>query len=198
MRLVSVIAAALFAVLSSTQVMALDATKPGGLLPLQAMVPAPSGAKGLCVTYPWACAAGTSARLGAEQMEIVVAINRSANGSIRAVTDLAQYNVAEKWTLPTARGGDCEDFALYKKAKLIKAGISPDRLLLAAVLDRQGNSHAVLVLHTDTVDLVLDNLKTAVKRWDETGYTFLRMQDPRDPQRWVAVMAGGVFTGLSS
>lgn len=199
MRLVKGIVAAFAVICAATPALAIDATRPGTLLPLRAAVSAPGGAVELCGTYPWACAAGTSkAAFGAAQMEMVVKINRAANMAIRPVTDLVQYRVAEKWAMPTARGGDCEDFALYKKAKLIEAGVSPDRLLLATVLDRKGNSHAVLVLRTDTADLVLDNLRGSVKRWDETGYTFLRMQDPRDPQRWVATMAGGILPGVSS
>lgn len=195
MRFVLLILAAVFGLAQGA--FALDATQGGAELPLRASVAPPSGAKGLCGAYPWACAAGTGApAIGAAQMEQVVAINRSANARIAPVTDQAQYRLAEKWALPTARGGDCEDYALFKKAKLIEAGLSPDRLLLAAVLDRQGRSHAVLVLRAEGADLVLDNMTSAVKRWDRTGYTFLRMQDPRDPQRWVAVMAGGVLPGV--
>lgn len=200
MRLAKAIAATVVMLIgAATSALAVDATRPGSMLPLRATVSAPGGASGLCTTYPWACAQGTStAAFGAAQMEMVIRINRAANARIKPVSDLSQYHVAEKWALPTARGGDCEDYALYKKAKLIEAGVSPDRLLLAAVLDRKGNSHAVLVLHTDSADLVLDNLRGAVKRWDETGYTFLRMQDPRDPRRWVATLAGGILPGASS
>lgn len=200
MRLAKVICAATVAVVcAASSVWAVDASRPGAMLPLRASVSAPSGATGLCGAYPWACASGhKSGPVGAAQMEQVIKINRAANAAIRPVSDLAQYHVAEKWALPTARGGDCEDYALYKKAKLLKAGFSPDRLLLAAVLDRQGKSHAVLVLRTDGADLVLDNLRSSVKRWDETGYTFLRMQDPRDPQHWVATFAGGILPGVNS
>ncbi|WP_159082366.1 transglutaminase-like cysteine peptidase [Paragemmobacter aquarius] len=204
MRLVKAIAAtALAFVCAASSALALDATRSGGgaagLLPLRAVVSAPGGAADLCAKYSWACAAGTSAAsFGADQMEMAVRINRAANARIRPVADLVQYHAAENWAMPTARGGDCEDYALYKKAKLIEAGVSPDRLLLATVLDRKGDSHAVLVLRTDTADLVLDNLRGAVKPWDETGYTFLRMQDPRNPARWVATMAGGMLPGVSS
>lgn len=179
--------------------LAVDATQSGGQLPMRGTVTAPSGAKGLCQQYAWACAPGNgSGPVGSTQMELVVAVNREANTRVRPVTDQAQYHVAEKWALPTARGGDCEDYALYKKARLIDAGVSPDNLLLASVLDRAGNSHAVLVLRAAGVDLVLDNLTGSVKRWDKTGYTFLRMQDPRDPSRWVATMAGGILSGVNS
>lgn len=197
MRTLLMIVATVFGMAQSA--LALDATQPGGQLPVRGTVSAPSGAKGLCQHYAWACAPGNgSGPVGAAQMELVVAINRQANSHIRPVTDEAQYHVAEKWALPTARGGDCEDYALYKKAQLIEAGVSPDNLLLAAVLDRAGTSHAVLVLRAAGVDLVLDNMTGSVKRWDKTGYTFLRMQDPRDPSRWVALMAGGMLPGLNS
>lgn len=58
------------------------------------------------------------------------------------------------------------------------------------MLDGQGPSHAVLVVRTDWGDLVLDNLTNAVRRWDATGYTFVRVQNRRDPRGWVAVDAG--------
>lgn len=200
MRLVKALLAASVAVaLASPAAFAVDMSKPGATMPMRAQVSAPSGARGLCAELPFACAPGTSkAPIGAAEMELVSQINRAANSKIRPVSDLSQYHVAEKWAMPTARGGDCEDYALYKKARLIEAGISPDRLLLAAVLDRQGKSHAVLVLRAGGADLVLDNLRGAIKRWDETGYTFLRVQDPSDPRAWVAVLAGGMLPGVTS
>lgn len=200
MRLVKIaFAAALSVFAASGTALAIDASAPAAALPLRAVVSAPAGAVGICAQYEWACAPGNSdAALGADQMEMVSAINRKANSAIRPITDMAQYHLAEKWSLPTARGGDCEDYALYKKKALIEAGVSPDRLLLASVLDRKGGSHAVLVLRADGADLVLDNLRSTIKRWDQTGYTFLRMQDPRNPQRWVATMVGGMLPGVNS
>ena len=38
-----------------------------------------------------------------------------------------------------------------------------EKMLLAAVLDRQGNSHAVLVLRTDAADLVLEEVRRIAK-----------------------------------
>lgn len=200
MRLVKLaLAAALSLMAVSSAALAIDSSMSGGPLPIKAVVSAPGGAAGLCATYGWACAQGTSAKpLGAAEMEMIAKINRQANARIHPVSDMAQYHVAEKWTLPTARGGDCEDYALYKKKALIEAGISPDRLLLASVLDTHRGSHAVLVLRTDGADLVLDNMRGTIKRWDQTGYTFLRMQDPRNPQRWVATMAGGMLAVAGS
>jgi len=163
-------------------------------LPLKRAAAAPEGATSLCRTYDWACAGATNAApAGADVVKLAAQVNRAANAAIRPITDQKQYAVAERWSLPSQRGGDCEDYALFKKHALIKAGISPDRLLIAAVLDRKRQVHAVLILRSDLGDFVLDNMTNRVLGWDKTGYTFLRMQDPRRPSQWVAtfVQAGG-------
>ncbi|HDR28867.1 transglutaminase-like cysteine peptidase [Rhodovulum sp.] len=155
----------------------------------------PKGAEGLCRRYDWACARGSSARLTADQIRMADKLNRRINASVRPVTDLAQYGREEHWARPTARGGDCEDIALLKKAELIRMDIAPDRLLLAEVLDGQRNNHAVLILRKDDGDYVLDNLTNRMLPWSQTPYTFLRMQDSSAPHRWKAVFAGGIFRG---
>lgn len=128
-------------------------------------------------------------------LQVVHAVNLRANRNIRPISDVAQYRVAERWALPTARGGDCEDYALFKKRELIRAGIPPDQLFVATVLDRKRQSHAVLVLRTGSQDLVLDNLTDRILPWKRTGYTFLRLQDPGQPTGWVSVLAGGLMAG---
>jgi predicted transglutaminase-like cysteine proteinase len=180
---------------AATPALSIDARRPdAGLIPIRAAASAPSGAAHLCATYDWACArTGQRIVIGERALEAIRAINLRANRSIRSISDMQQYRVAERWALPTARGGDCEDYAIYKKAALIKAGFPPDQLLIATVLDRKRQSHAVLVVRTGTQDLVLDNLSNRIVTWDKTGYTFLRLQDPRDPSRWVSVMAGGIM-----
>jgi predicted transglutaminase-like cysteine proteinase len=121
--------------------------------------PAPGGARNLCSSHSWACAtSGNRAPLTRAQLQTVAATNRRINRTVRQITDRAQYGVEDYWALPTARGGDCEDFAMLKKLELMRAGIAPERLLIATVLDRRLVPHAVLVLRTDFGDFVLDNL----------------------------------------
>ena len=50
--------------------------------------------------------------------------------------------------------------------------------------------HAVLVLRSASGDYVLDNLTDAVRPWAETGYTFLKMQDPAHGERWNLILLG--------
>ena len=162
-------------------------------VPMRGEAAPPSGALALCETHDWACAAGGSP-LSQGQTDLAGRISRSVNRRVREISDQAQYGRSEHWALPTARGGDCEDFALLKKRELIARGLPANRLLIASVFDRRRNSHAVLVLRTDRGDLVLDNLTDRIVGWRETGYTFLRIQSPSDPRRWMAVLAGGFMS----
>lgn len=153
---------------------------------------APPGAQRLCSTYSWACARGSSSGAVTQgQMQVVRAVNSQINRSTRAIEDRQQYGEAERWAIPTSRGGDCEDYALAKKRALISKGIDPQRLLIATVLDRSRRPHAVLVVRTDQGDMVLDNVTNSIRNWRDTRYVFLRMQDPNRPSRWVNVIAGG-------
>lgn len=158
-------------------------------------VSSPAGANGLCQRYAWACQRATAAPVpvSGNQLDYAISLNRQINRQVRSISDLAQYGVEEHWALPTARGGDCEDFALLKKKRLIEAGLDPQMLLIATVLDRRRNAHAVLVMRTARGDFVLDNLRDDVLHWSRTGYTYLRMQDPADPRRWTAVIDGGIL-----
>lgn len=159
-------------------------------------VSAPDGFSGVCARYDWACArSGGGAVSGGELLDLANRVNASVNKTTREISDQAQYKQTELWALPTARGGDCEDFALAKKQALIARGVAPERLLIATVLDRKRSPHAVLVLRTESGDYVLDNLTNRILGWRETGYTFLRMQNPKAPGQWSAILAGGVLGG---
>lgn len=167
-----------------------------GLLQARAAATPPAGASNLCATYDWACARSATARVAfpADALKVLQQVNGFANRAIRPLSDVQQYAVAERWALPTRRGGDCEDYALFKKRALIEAGFPPERLLLASVLDRRMQPHAVLVVRMGPQDLVLDNITSRILPWEKTGYTFLRMQNPRSPDRWIALLTGGALS----
>ena len=83
---------------------------------------------------------------------------------------------------------------MLKKLRLIEAGIAPEHLLVATALDLNRSAHAVLILRTSAGDYVLDNLRDRIRPWQQTGYSFLLMQDPKAPARWTAIFAGGIFS----
>ena len=178
----------------------------GGLTPLQAgngngeflvakrSISQPPGSVGLCSKYRWACTTtGKSEFNGNAALRLVNAVNLKVNTQTRQVEDRVQYGRAEFWSLPTSRGGDCEDLVLLKKKLLVEAGVASESLLISTVLDRRLNSHAVLVFRTDQGDLVLDSLTNKIFSWKDTGYTFLKMQNPASLGNWEAVLAGGVI-----
>lgn len=153
---------------------------------------APEGFAGICGSYRWVCARSkTNMVSGPAVLKLADRINRSVNRQTRQISDRAQYRKDEVWALPTARGGDCEDLVLLKKLRLLEAGVPASTLLIATVLDLRGGRHAVLILRTAGGDVVLDSLNNRIKHWVDTNYTFLKVQNPRNPRTWDAVFAGG-------
>lgn len=185
--------------LATTSVAAAAERHHPAFLKAGASVSAPQGAIGLCSRYAWACKGGSGGRAAAPQaLALADQVNREVNRKVRPISDKAQYGRIEHWSLPGSRGGDCEDYALEKKRRLMEMGLSGDQLLLTTVLDRKRQPHAVLVLRTSQGDYVLDNLTNELKTWRQTGYTFLRMQDPARPQQWRALFAGGLFNSATA
>jgi predicted transglutaminase-like cysteine proteinase len=90
------------------------------------------------------------------------AVNGYVNARVRFVDDRIQFGVADRW-LPAsetlARGrGDCEDFALAKRAMLRAAGVADRDLYLVVLKDLSRRAdHAVLVVRAAGRFLVLDN-----------------------------------------
>ena len=65
-------------------------------------------------------------------------INRGVNQEITPETDLEHYGMSEYWTLPTDGRGDCEDYALLKRHKLMQLGWPSSALLMTVVTDESG------------------------------------------------------------
>jgi predicted transglutaminase-like cysteine proteinase len=90
------------------------------------------------------------------------AVNSYVNARVRFVDDRIQFGVADRWMPASetlARGrGDCEDFALAKRAMLRAAGVADKDLYLVVLKDLSRRAdHAVLVVRADGRFLVLDN-----------------------------------------
>lgn len=147
----------------------------------------PSGFKGICKTYDWACStASGSLQDDQSVMQMAIIINARVNAMIEPVTDAVQYGVAERWTLPDTGRGDCEDFALLKKKLLIEAGV-PATSLLMVVARSKLEKHAMLILRLNDGDYVLDNLSPEIIAWRNSAYTFLELQAPSDPAGWESI-----------
>jgi len=99
---------------------------------------------------------------GEDVIAMLEAVNGYVNARVRFVDDRVQFGVADRWmpaseTLTRGRG-DCEDFALAKRAMLRAAGIPDKDLYLVVLKDLTRRAdHAVLVVRASGRFLVLDN-----------------------------------------
>ena len=139
-----------------------------------------------CVANGAECEARPRKQEGAAfSLNDLSAVNQWVNDAIaprRKPTDPLSAN----WTISPA-SGDCNDYAVTKRSRLIAAGWPSDLLRLAVVITPTGQGHLVLVVRTGEGDVVLDNLSRDVRPWQETGYDWVSMQSSENPRFWVAI-----------
>ncbi|MBA5777136.1 transglutaminase-like cysteine peptidase [Stappia sp. F7233] len=145
-----------------------------------------------CIRYASHCAptrgrAGEVTRSGAVKANAgrfgeLQAINRSVNQAIRPVSDATQYGVKDRWRVGVARG-DCEDYVLEKRRRLIARGW-PSSAVLIALGRARGQQHAVLIARTSEGDYVLDNLTGEVLPIRRAHISISQVQSPDNPRIW--------------
>jgi predicted transglutaminase-like cysteine proteinase len=111
--------------------------------------------------------------------ELVEAVNRHVNHSVRPMLDTDRWGEIDRWTLPVDGHGDCEDYQLLKRKLLIEAGLPRRALRMTVVIDELGEGHAVLTIRTDRADLILDNKTDAILSPQATGYEFIKRESGR-------------------
>tara|TARA_R110002050_G_scaffold167503_1_gene298347 strand:- start:1845 stop:2459 length:615 start_codon:yes stop_codon:yes gene_type:complete len=95
--------------------------------------------------------------------------NQFANRRIRFVSDSDHWHKSDYWATPLeslgTKGGDCEDFAIFKYFTLKAMGVDESKMRLMYVRALLINEpHMVLIYFEDpkAMPLVLDNLKTKI------------------------------------
>jgi predicted transglutaminase-like cysteine proteinase len=112
-----------------------------------------------------------------DRLELFAGVNLAVNQSIRWVSDQDLYGIPEYWTIPKAGLGDCDDYTLVKRARLLAAGVPLEDLRIAFCEVPGLGYHAVLVAtDPDTGDWVLDNRHQGLLRWSDTGYRLMAIQ----------------------
>jgi predicted transglutaminase-like cysteine proteinase len=120
----------------------------------------------------------------------LVRVDKAVNRSIKPMNDIDIYGRDEVWNYPADGRGDCEDYVLEKRRVLHRAGVPLSDLLITVVKKPDGEGHAVLTVRTSEGDFILDNLNDSVRRWEETGYRFLKRQAADNTGRWVSIRGG--------
>lgn len=153
----------------------------------------PIGHYEFCQTYRAECEiktkSTTAPRVTDFGWSVIREVNASVNHKITPMTDMDQFGKDEVWSYPDV-AGDCEDFVLLKRKRLMEKGFSPADLLITVVRKPDGEGHAVLTVRTAQGDFILDNLEDDVKLWTKTPYRFLKRQASFNTGRWVTIENG--------
>jgi predicted transglutaminase-like cysteine proteinase len=152
----------------------------------------PIGHYEFCQTYRSECRAGArraAAKVTEFGWSMVREINAAVNHDIAPMTDKDLHGRDEYWSYPDG-AGDCEDFVLVKRKKLMEKGFSAGDLLITVVRKPDGEGHAVLTVRSTEGDFILDNLNDEVKLWTTTPYRFLKRQASFHAGRWVSIENG--------
>ena len=150
----------------------------------------PVGHADFCKRYPAECGMNPTVvddiHLTPQSWQHLLDVNTSFNTSIVPETDMQLYHVPEYWTYPHGYG-DCEDIALAKRRQLIEDGWPVSTLLMTVAKEANGEGHAVLMVRTDRVDLILDNQDSTIRDWRESPYHFLKRQSQANAGEWVGI-----------
>lgn len=114
-------------------------------------------------------------------------VNEEVNRAIVAAVTPGN-GATEEWLIsPTV--GDCKDYAVTKRHQLLALGWPSGSLLLAEVIVPDGEHHLVLVVRTNDIDLVLDNLNGNIRPVGETyrQYQWVRIETIENPKLWARV-----------
>jgi predicted transglutaminase-like cysteine proteinase len=101
----------------------------------------------------------------------------------RSITPQLDTDGDDEWQADVS-AGDCEDYALTKRRRLIELGWSPNALRMAIAYTPNNNGHAVLVVSTSKGDLVLDNRINAIRNWRDTDLRWVMIQSSVNPLFW--------------
>jgi len=160
---------------------------PSTLSPLNIVVQKPTLAPfayvRYCVVNAVDCAEGhgpETVTVSARQLRQLRQVNFQINRSIEPRYDDPG---TDEWQADVA-AGDCEDYVLTKRRRLIELGWSPNALRIAIAYTPNNNGHAVLVVSTTKGDLVLDNRNNAVLNWRDTDLRWVMIQSPKNPLYW--------------
>ena len=142
-----------------------------------------------CNKYPQDCEARSAPLspvvLTATRMSELVAVNRAVNRAIEPRADNRRVT-QEEWLL-SPRAGDCNDYAVSKRHRLIARGWPSRSLLLTEVVLSSGKHHLVLVVRTREDDFILDNLADDIRPVSHGQYKWVRGQQEKNPKLWSIV-----------
>jgi predicted transglutaminase-like cysteine proteinase len=97
-------------------------------------------------------------------------------------TDAERYGQADFWERISAAGlGDCEDYVLEKRARLMEAGVPAQDMRIGLLNIPKAGCHAVLIVRDGDVDWVSDQTQPHLLTREDMkrlGYEGIEIQHP--------------------
>jgi predicted transglutaminase-like cysteine proteinase len=164
--------------------------------PAGTQVAAPFGFIELCMRDSRVCKPAKARQVSTTETGAVLAkeqrfqeletVNRAVNRAIRPRPDRKINGVADRWQIGASEG-DCEEYALEKRQRLIDLGWPSSALQIAIGRIGTGEQHAVLLVRTQTGVYVLDNLRSTILPFNKAPIRWIAAQAHDDPGRWRAL-----------
>jgi len=125
-----------------------------------------------CLLNPGDCRNSAQKVLVARKsvLSILTNVNNRVNREI-----IPRRESIDNWSI-TSRYGDCDDYVMTKRHRLIKAGIPSSALRVAVVRTSWGEGHAVLLVKTTAGEFVLDNIRRNIVTKGQSNYRFVSVQ----------------------
>jgi predicted transglutaminase-like cysteine proteinase len=123
-----------------------------------------------------------------ELLKRLKAVNSAVNARVWPLTDLQHWSVADHWDQAEDGYGDCEDYQLLKRKRLVDSGVPRRTMLMTVAWDAHHDGHALLMIRTNIGDLILDNERDEILLWKDTGYQFVK-RESQYFTGWVAIDA---------
>jgi predicted transglutaminase-like cysteine proteinase len=159
----------------------------------------PPGWSDFCAQYSGECEGKTRTPrvivITSQMWRMISDVNEYVNAHIQPMTEAERRGKENVWSFAEDGRGDCKDYVLVKRRKLVEAGLPRESLLVAIVWTAQEQGHAVLIAHTDRGDFVLDNLMPNIMLWSDAAYQFVERQSETDPNAWVYIDGGPAIGG---
>lgn len=157
-----------------------------------------SGWIDFCRRNPAQCRGATPAtiHLSQQNWDMLEAVNQRVNANIIYTCDAdgrgGYCGEADQWDLIAGFGrGDCEDYAITKRAALIEKGV-PAGALRVAIFESPRSAHAVLAVITDKGTIFMDNESRFLLTADAVAGKPKRWHSPTEeqPNRWAYIEQG--------
>jgi predicted transglutaminase-like cysteine proteinase len=116
------------------------------------------------------------------RMAELASVQRQVNAAIRPSSN-HEGPLGDTWTIAPA-AGDCDDYAVTKRARLLARGW-PSSALLLVHTKAKGQDHLVLMVRMKGGDVILDNLSAGLRISPLERTSVVQIQSPVDPTVWL-------------